>query len=523
MGIKIVLIPIPVFIPFLCNSVTISRIQSSLNVDYLFLRLLFFIVYFLLLKSFSISQTNLQFMFSTEVYRERRTKLSQQITSGIVLLMGNEETGMNYEHNTYRFRQDSSFLYYFGINIPGLNGIIDGDSGDEIIFGNELTMDDIVWTGPQPTLVELAAKVGVHQTGTPDKLENILKKALKTSRTIHFLPPYRYANVIKLHQWLDQPVEAVKGNASVELIKAVVAQRSVKSNLEIAEMEIAVNTSREMHIAAMKAARPDITEAHLTGLVHGKAVAAGGDLAYPIILTVNGQTLHNHYHGNILKNGQLVLGDFGGEAPSGYAGDITRTFPVDKKFTQQQKDIYEIVLDAETEVIGALKSGISYLSMHQYASQIIADGLVALGIMKGDTQEAVSIGAHALFFPHGLGHQIGLDVHDMEDLGEDLVGYDETITRSDQFGLKYLRLAKVLQPGFVLTVEPGIYFIPELIDQWREAGKFKAFINYDRLESYRNFGGIRIEDNVVITENGYRMLGDPIPKTIAEVEAIRNY
>ena len=460
-------------------------------------------------------------MFSSAIYEARREKLIQKIPSGIILLMGNDETGMNYEHNPYRFRQDSSFLYYFGIDVPGLIGMMDVDAGTSTVFGRALSMDDIVWTGPQPSLKEYAVQAGVDQTGSPDEVENHLKEVVRLGRPVHFLPPYRHSNIIKLHQWLGQPLMAIKSKASIELIKAVVAQRSVKTSVEIAEMEIAVNTSREMHIGVMQAAKAGITEAQLAGVVHGKAVAAGGDLAYPVILTVNGQTLHNHYHGNILKNGQLVLGDFGAEAPSHYAGDITRTFPVDKQFTQQQKEIYQIVLEAETKVIKALKPEITYLSMHQYASHIIARGLAKLGLMRGDTEEAVALGAHALFFPHGLGHQIGLDVHDMEDLGENFVGYDDEVVRSNQFGLKYLRLAKKLESGYVLTVEPGIYFIPELIDQWREAGKFTDFINYNRLEAYRDFGGIRIEDNVLITDDHHRVLGTPIPKTVEEIEALR--
>jgi Xaa-Pro aminopeptidase len=286
-------------------------------------------------------------------------------------------------------------------------------------------------------------------------------------------------------------------------------------------MEKAVTISGQMHIAAMRGAMVGIKEAQLAGIVEGIAIGAGGDLAYPAILTVNGQTLHNHYHGNTLQSGQLILGDFGAETAMHYAGDITRTFPVDKQFTEQQKHIYQLVLQAEMAAIEALKPGVPYRDIHLMAARIMADGLKDLGLMKGDMEAAVAEGAHALFFPHGLGHMLGLDVHDMEDLGEDYVGYTDQIKRSEQFGLRSLRLGRELEAGFVLTVEPGLYFIPELIDQWQAAGKHKDFINYDKVADYRDFSGVRIEDNVLITEDGYRVLGEPIPKTVAEVEALR--
>ena len=296
---------------------------------------------------------------------------------------------------------------------------------------------------------------------------------------------------------------------------------SIKDAEEIEQIEKAVTISGNMHVATMMAAKAGMKEAELAGIAEGIAVSGGGHLAYPIILTINGQTLHNHYHGNTLQSGQLVLGDFGAETSMHYAGDITRTYPVDKTFTTQQKEIYQIVLNALESSIAALKPGVRYLDVHLAAARIIAAGLKDLGLMKGDIDEAVAQGAHAMFFPHGLGHMLGLDVHDMEDLGEDLVGYTEELKRSTQFGLKSLRLARALQAGFVLTVEPGCYFIPELIDQWQADGKFTDFINYDQLEKYRSFSGVRIEDNVLVTENGSRILGEPIPKTIEAVEQVR--
>ena len=306
------------------------------------------------------------------------------------------------------------------------------------------------------------------------------------------------------------------------MIKGVIALAAIKNEEEIQEMHKAVNVSGAMHVAAIKAARAGIKEAQLAGIVEGIALANEMRTAYPVILSTNGQILHNHYHGNTLQAGQLVLGDFGAESTMHYAGDLTRTFPVDKTFTSQQKDIYAIVLDAEVKSIAALKPGRKYIDIHLAAAKIIAEGLKSLGIMKGDMDEAVAKGAHALFFPHGLGHMIGLDVHDMEDLGENYVGYAENEKRSEQFGLKSLRLAKELQTGFVLTVEPGIYFIPELIDKWSAEKQHTDFINYEKLTAYRKFGGIRIEDNVVITNDSHQVLGNPVPKTIAEIEALRS-
>ena len=460
-------------------------------------------------------------MFRPTTYTNRRNQLKKQFNSGILLFPGNMDSPMNYKDNIYHFRQDSTFLYFFGIDQPGLITVMDIDQDECILFGNELTVDDIVWLGQHASIKELASKVGITDTRPTKELQGYLKKASSSSKPIHYLPPYRAEKKIRLHQWLEIPVNEVDGKASMTLTKAVIGLRSIKTAEEIVEMEKAVNTTAEMHLLSMKNAKPGILESELTGMVHGKAISDGGDLAYPIILTVNGQTLHNHYHGNVLKSGQLLLGDFGAATSMHYAGDITRTFPVDPVFTNRQKEIYEIVLKSEVESIASLKPGITYRSVHLEAARIIAEGLRDLGLMKGDMNAAVAAGAHALFFPHGLGHMIGLDVHDMEDLGEDLVGYDETVKRSDQFGLAYLRLGRELKNGFVITVEPGIYFIPELIDQWKAEGKFKDFLNYDKIESYKDFGGIRIEDNVLINESGHQILGNPIPKSVEEVESVR--
>lgn len=460
-------------------------------------------------------------MFKTQTYTTRRERLAKEVQSGLILIMGNEESSINFKDNVYPFRQDSNFLYFFGIDRPDLAAIIDIDEQKTTIFGDDLSVEHIVWMGAHPALAEQAAATGVSHTDTYSALKPYLAEASKKERKIHYLPPYRPENVIKLHQWLNIDLDQVKENASVVLIKAVVAQASVKNEEEISELEKAVNVTGAMHVAAIKAARPGIKEARLAGIVEGIASAFEMRTAYPVILSVNGQILHNHYHGNTLQPGQLVLGDFGAESKMHYAGDLTRTFPVDKKFTSLQKEVYNIVLEAEVNSIHSLKPGVKYMDTHLSAAKIIAEGLKNMGIMKGDMDEAVAAGAHALFFPHGLGHMLGLDVHDMEDLGENYVGYAEGQKRSEQFGLRSLRLAKALEPGYVLTVEPGIYFIPELIDMWEADKKHGAFINYDKLKALRSFGGIRVEDNVLITHDGHRVLGDPVPKTVEEIETLR--
>lgn len=462
-------------------------------------------------------------MFSADTYSKRRKQLKKDVEKGIILILGNNDVGMNYAANTFRYRQDSNFLYFFGIDQAGLAAVIDLDDGSQTIYGDELTIDDIIWVGTHATLKSTAEKVGISNVKPSAELEKVVKAAKKRGKPVHYLPPYRDDNKIKLHQWLGIDFADLKSNASEELIRAIIKQRSYKSAEEIQQMEMAVNVSGSMHVAAMIGAAEGKTEAQLTGIVKGIAMGAGGDVAYPIILSKDGQTLHNHYHGNVLKEGQLVLGDFGAETGMRYAGDLTRTFPVAKTFNHKQKEIYQIVLDAEVQCIESLKPGIPYRDIHLKAAKIITEGLKGLGLMKGDSEEAVAAGAHALFFPHGLGHMIGLDVHDMEDLGEDYVGYSDTIKRSNQFGTAFLRLGRELESGFVLTVEPGIYFIPELIDLWKSEKKFESFINYSALDAYRDFGGVRIEDNVLITDTGHKVLGNPVPKTIEEVEKVRSY
>ena len=457
-------------------------------------------------------------LFSAQIYSERRSQLKKAVGSGLILLLGNDEAPMNYTDNTFRYRQDSNFLYFFGLNQPGLNAILDADSGEEIIFGNELTIDDIIWAGPQPSLNELSRKVGIYRTESPASLPAKLKDF---KGKVHFLPPYRFDNKIKLNEWLDIPVSKLGEEASVLLIKSVVDLRSIKSAEEIAEMEEAVNITGEMHKAAIIATAEGKMEYEVVSRIYEKLHFYGAELSYPVIFSANGQTLHNHYHGNKLAAGRIVINDSGAENAMGYAGDITRTIPVNKTFSQKQKEIYELVLNMETSSIASLKPGIQYRDVHLAANRILLKGFSELGLVKGDVEEMLQLGVGGLFMPHGLGHMIGLDVHDMEDLGENHVGYREGLERSKQLGLKSLRLARELEAGFVLTVEPGIYFIPELIEQWKAEQKFTEFINYEKLEAYKDFGGVRIEDNVLITPDSFKILGNPIPKTVEEVEALR--
>ncbi|MGE5341371.1 MAG: aminopeptidase P family protein [Candidatus Omnitrophota bacterium] len=463
-------------------------------------------------------------MFDANVYIERRNALKDRIQSGIILFPGNIESPMNYPANTFRFRQDSTFLYFFGLDNPGLFGFIDVDENKDYMVGDDYTLDDIIWMGPQPTIKHLAHGVGVENAVTPAQMADKIKMAIAQQRKIHFLPPYRPENSLQLESLLGISAGMLKQYASVDLIKAVAALRSVKSDLEIKEIEEALDISFEMYTAAMQMALPGTCEREIAGRLEGIANALGCGMAFPAILSIHGETLHNHHHGNILKKGDLLVVDTGAESLRHYASDITRTYPVGGTFTDKQRAIYEIVLNAQQAAIDAIKPDQSFKDIHMRTALIIAEGLKGLGLMKGDMAQAVKEGAHAMFLPHGLGHMMGLDVHDMEDIGEDYVGYDSTVQRSRQFGLAYLRLAKTLQPGYVLTVEPGIYFIPALINKWKAENTGREFINFDRVEEYKDFGGIRIEDNVLVTDDadGHRVLGKSIPKTVDEIEALMN-
>ena len=459
-------------------------------------------------------------MFSPQTYVARRKRLIDDVQTGIILLLGNEESPMNYTDNTFRFRQDSSFLYFFGLDAPHLAGVIDVDSGEEIVFGDDLTMDMIIWMGPQPPLAGKCEAVGVQRTLAYSALGAFLRKAQEQRRPLHFLPQYRGENVVRMQELCGMSLAQVAEGPSAELIRAVVAQRSIKSAEEVAEIERAVDICHEMHTTAMRMTRPGVVEQEVAGVLEGIALSHGGCISFPIIFSIHGETLHNHYHGNVMEKGDIAICDAGAETGMHYAGDITRTTPVGGRFDPRQRECYEIVLASQLQAIEAVRPGVEFRDVHRLAGEVLAEGLVGLGLMKGDVKEAVRAGAHTLFFQCGLGHQMGLDVHDMEGLGEDYVGYTDTIQRNPMFGFRSLRLGRALEPGFVITVEPGLYFIPALIDQWRAEKKLAQFINYDAVETFRDFGGIRLEDDLLVTEDGYRVLGPPIPRTVEEVEAL---
>jgi Xaa-Pro aminopeptidase len=459
-------------------------------------------------------------MFPEKVYSDRRTMLRKELSTGLVLFLGNHESAFNYPANTYSFRQDSSFLYFFGLDHPDLAGVMDLDNGTDHIFGNDVDIDDIIWMGKQPTIKDQANNAGVDNTAPLKELMIMIKNAREKGRKIHFLPPYRGETMIWLTELLNIHHSKLKEDVSEELVKAVIKFRMAKDDLEIKEIEKMIDVAWLMHTTAMKMAKPGVIEQEIAGVIEGIALSYAGPVSFPVILSINGQTLHNHYHGNILTEGRMLVCDAGCESALHYASDITRTVPVGGNFSQRQKEIYEIVLKANLSATAAVKIGVPFREIHLLAATEIVKGLNALGIMKGDVKEAVNKGAHTLFFPHGLGHPLGLDVHDLEGMGETFVGYDEEVIRSKEFGLAFLRFGRKLQKNFVMTIEPGIYFIPELIDIWKKENKLAEFINYDKVDTYRDFGGIRIEDDILVTEQGARVLGKPIPKTVQEIEKI---
>jgi len=458
-------------------------------------------------------------MFKSTVYTSRRQTLAQKLETGIALFFSNDESPMNYPANTFHYRQDSTFLYYFGLKQSGLVAVIDADIDQEIIFGDELTLDDVIWMGSQKTLKIRCTETGISDVRPLADLSGYLQHVQSSGRTIHFLPPYREEHRRNLSQLLGLTSEFQKQYASEKLIEVIVEQRSVKTAEEIEQLRDAHEITRQMHLAAMQLIRPGLYEREISGTMEGIALTGGGMVSFPPIVSVNGQILHNHFHGNKMLSGELLVVDAGAENEFGYAADITRTLPVGGKFSSRQRDIYDIVLAAQNAAIGAARPGVFYKDVHLLAARVISEGLKNLGLISGSVDDAVEQGVHALFFPHGLGHMLGLDVHDMENLGEQYVGYTPEMERSGQFGLAYLRLARELREGFVLTVEPGIYFIPELIGKWQNENMFSAFINYEQVMKYDDFGGIRIEDDLIIRAAGAEILGQPIPKTAAEIEA----
>lgn len=458
-----------------------------------------------------------------ESYIRRRARLKKDVGSGLLLFLGNDEVGMNYTDNAYRFRQDSTMLYFFGLDFPGIAAIIDIDEDREIVFGNDLTIDDIVWTGPMPSLKERCEPVGITDVRPMSALAKIVNSKLSNSQIIHFLPPYRGDHRVWLWELLGVEPAAQTTKASVEFIKAIVKQRNYKDEEEIRLIEESVDLSTEMHLAAYHTVRPGIHESQVAAAVEEVACRHGNALAFSTIATVQGQVLHNHGFIHDLKEGDIFLLDAGAETKNHYAGDLSSSMPVGEKFTDRQAEVYNIHLRSFQAAVDKLQLGTPFRDAHIAAATEIARGMKELGLMRGDPVEAAECGAYALFFPCGLGHMVGLDVHNMENLGEQYVGYAEGQVKSTQFGFKSLRLARPLEKGFVFTVEPGIYFIPELMDKWEAEGQFRDFICYDKLGPWRNFTGLRNELNYVMTDSGAQLLGTiKKPMTIEEVYKAKN-
>lgn len=460
-------------------------------------------------------------MFSKETYVNRRAELRKLVKSGIIILFGNNESPANFPANGYYpFRQDSSFLYYFGLQRDGLVGVIDLDEGTETLVGDDIDIDDIVWYGSVSSVSDMAGMCGVAHTAPMKQLHIICNMALRDKRQVHFLPPYRHDTMIQIFDLLGIHPNQQRESASLELIKAVVKQRSTKSQLEIDEIERACAVGYKMHTTAMRLTKPGVTEKFVGGQVDGTANSYGSMVSFPTIFTQHGEIMHGNPSMNVLESGRLALCDAGAETMEHYCSDNTRTYPVNGKFSQRQLEIYSIVEACHDLTLQLAKPGVRYMDVHFAVCRLMTDRLKELGLMKGDTEEAVRAGAHAMFLPHGLGHMMGMDVHDMEGLGQTFVGFDEeTRPNLQQFGTNCLRMGRRLEEGFVVTDEPGIYFIPALIDEWREKKLHTDFINYDLLETYKDFGGIRIEDDVLITKDGCRFLGkDRIPYHPKDVE-----
>lgn len=461
-------------------------------------------------------------MFSKETYVNRRAELKKLVKSGIIILFGNNESPANFPANGYYpFRQDSSFLYYFGPKRDGLVGVIDVDNDKELLIGNDIDIDDIVWYGSVDSVHDMAEHAGVKESAPMKQLQVICDNAMKEKRTIHFLPPYRHDTMIQIFDLLGIHPSKQREAASVELIKAVVKMRSTKEQQEIEEIERACAIGYKMHTTAMRVTKPGVTEKYVGGQVNGIANSYGAMVSFPTIFSQHGEIMHGNPSMAVLESGRLALCDCGGETMEHYCSDNTRTFPVNGKFTQRQLEIYSIVEDCHDLALKISKPGVKYFDVHMDVCRLMTDRLKELGLMMGDTEEAVRAGAHAMFLPHGLGHMMGMDVHDMEGLGQIYVGFDEeTRPNLEQFGTNCLRMGRRLEEGFVITDEPGIYFIPALIDEWRAKGLHNDFINYEKLETYKDFGGIRIEDDLLITKDGCRFLGKELipyhPKDVEE-------
>ena len=459
-------------------------------------------------------------LFSKETYVQRRALLRQRVESGLIVLFGNNDAPMNYPANVYKFRQDSTFLYYFGQHREGLCGVLDADSGEEWLLGDDISLDDIVWFGSVDSVADMAAQSGVGKSAPMAQLATLVEQARKQGRALHFLPPYRHDTMIQLMDLTGIHPRDQRAKASLTLIKAVVDQRAVKSAGEVAEIERACAIGYEMHTTAMRMCRPGVTEQEIAGTLAGIANAKGG-LSFPTILSMHGEIQHGYPSTRPLEAGRLMLCDCGAETNEGYSSDNTRVTPISGRFTPKQRDIYEAVAAAHDRVHEMAAPGVKWWDCHFAAARVITERLKDIGLMKGNTDDALANGAHAMFFVHGLGHMMGMDVHDMEGLGQIYVGFDDDVRPNlDQFGTCYLRCGRRLQEGFVMTDEPGIYFIPALIDDWKARGHNKEFINFDKVEEYRDFGGVRLEDDLLITPDGCRYLGEKmIPYKVEDVEA----
>lgn len=460
-------------------------------------------------------------MFSAKTYTARRRELRTKIGSGLILLPGNPLSPNNYPNNAYYFRQDSSFRYYFGLNVPSVVGLIDADTGEEALYGDDFTVEDIIWTGPQPTLREMGEGVGIAATFPLSELEARLRRAIALGHRVHFLPPYRGETKLQLAALLGIAPALLHDYKSVELMFAVAEMRERKSAEEIEEMERAFGIGYEMHTLAMKMCRPGIVEREIAGAIEGVAKSRGQGVSFPSIVSQHGETLHNLNAEGVLEAGRLLLCDAGAESSAGYCSDHTRTYPVGGRFTARQKDIYNIVLAAHDRVAQIVRPHMMYTEVHQAAYTVLAEGLVGLGLLKGSPADAVASGAMTMLMPHGLGHGLGMDVHDCEAMGERSFDYSLLAERAAQSATCIYRAAWRLEPGTVLTDEPGLYFIPALIDKCRAEGLYKGIVDYDALDAYRDFGGIRIEDDILVTDDGSRVIGDrKIPVTVEELEAV---
>lgn len=456
-------------------------------------------------------------MFADSVYTGRRRALREQLRTGVVLLIGNVDAPINFAHNVHPFRQDATFSYFFGVNRPRLAAILDLDTGVETMFGDEVGLDDEIWLGKTVALADQCRHAGCTVLKPYSELRDVVGDARRSGRTVHFLPPYRSETTVELSRVLGAGPADIANGASLDLVRAVIGLREVKSALEVAEIEHALAIADEMHCAAMRATRPGVIEREVVAEMRRVLGRHGVNEAYQPIFTKHGEILHNFDYSHRLEQGDLVVNDAGATSPLSYASDVTRTLPVGGRFDTRQRELYELLLQVQADAIDAVRPGIPYIDVHRLAALKMVEGMTALGFFRGDPLEVVSSGAYAICFQHGLGHQLGLDVHDMESFGEDHVGYDEEFRRSPFFGLNHLRMARRLKAGMVMTVEPGIYFIPRLVDSWREARRHDHLIDYAKFGAYLDFGGMRIEDEVLVTANGARVMGPGTPKSVEDI------